>query len=162
MLAKEVEQVQFINLLKTLGPNSPILPLLLQGIIKNSSLPNKSELEATLLQTTQQQQQQKAQTSQLTMANAQAQIALLNAEAQENTAQAQNYMVEAQMRPQEIQAKLMTALATNLPSEADEQELEFKRRAKTAELMLKETELDLKRQDMIDNKDIVKMQMMKK
>ena len=56
----------------------------------------------------------------------------------------------------------MTALATNLPSEADEQELEFKRRAKTAELMLKETELDLKRQDMIDNKDIVKMQMMKK
>ena len=162
MLAKEVEQVQFINLLKTLGPNSPILPLLLQGIIKNSSLPNKSELEATLLQTTQQQQQQKAQTSQLTMAQAQAQIALLNAEAQENTAQAQNYMVEAQMRPQEIQAKLMTALATNLPSEADEQELEFKRRAKTAELMLKETELDLKRQDMIDNKDIVKMQMIKK
>ena len=96
------------------------------------------------------------------MAQAQAQIALLNSEAQENTAQAQNYMVEAQMRPQEIQAKLMTALATNLPSEADEQEMEFKRRARTAELMLKETALDLKRQDMIDNKDIVKMQMAKK
>ena len=162
MLAKEVEQVQFINLLKTLGPTSPIVPLLLQGIIKNSSLPNKAELEATLLQSTQQQQQQQAQSSQLAMAQAQAQIALLNSEAQENTAQAQNYMVEAQMRPQEIQAKLMTALATNLPSEADEQEMEFKRRARTAELMLKETALDLKRQDMIDNKDIVKMQMAKK
>ena len=162
MLAKEVEQVQFINLLKTLGPTSPIVPLLLQGIIKNSSLPNKAELEATLLQSTQQQQQQQAQSSQLAMAQAQAQIALLNSEAQENTAQAQNYMVEAQMRPQEIQAKLMTALATNLPSEADEQEMEFKRRARTAELMLKETALDLKRQDMIDNKDIVRMQMAKK
>ena len=162
MLAKEVEQVQFINLLKTLGPTSPIVPLLLQGIIKNSSLPNKAELEATLLQSTQQQQQQQAQTSQLAMAQAQAQIALLNSEAQENTAQAQNYMVEAQMRPQEIQAKLMTALATNLPSEADEQESEFKRRARVAELMLKETALDLKRQDMIDNKDIVRMQMAKK
>jgi len=162
MLAKEVEQVQFINLLKTLGPTSPIVPLLLQGIIKNSSLPNKAELEVTLLQSTQQQQQQQAQSSQLAMAQAQAQIALLNSEAQENTAQAQNYMVEAQMRPQEIQAKLMTALATNLPSEADEQEMEFKRRARTAELMLKETALDLKRQDMIDNKDIVKMQMAKK
>ena len=162
MLAKEVEQVQFINLLKTLGPTSPIVPLLLQGIIKNSSLPNKAELEATLLQSTQQQQQQQAQSTQLAMAQAQAQIALLNSEAQENTAQAQNYMVEAQMRPQEIQAKLMTALATNLPSEADEQEMEFKRRARTAELMLKETALDLKRQDMIDNKDIVKMQMAKK
>ena len=162
MLAKEVEQVQFINLLKTLGPTSPIVPLLLQGIIKNSSLPNKAELEATLLQSTQQQQQQQAQSSQLAMAQAQAQIALLNSEAQENTAQAQNYMVEAQMRPQEIQAKLMTALATNLPSEADEQEMEFKRRARVAELMLKETALDLKRQDMIDNKDIVRMQMAKK
>jgi hypothetical protein len=162
MLAKEVEQVQFINLLKTLGPTSPIVPLLLQGIIKNSSLPNKAELEVTLLQSTQQQQQQQTQSSQLAMAQAQAQIALLNSEAQENTAQAQNYMVEAQMRPQEIQAKLMTALATNLPSEADEQEMEFKRRARTAELMLKETALDLKRQDMIDNKDIVKMQMAKK
>ena len=162
MLAKEVEQVQFINLLKTLGPTSPIVPLLLQGIIKNSSLPNKAELEATLLQSTQQQQQQQAQSTQLAMAQAQAQIALLNSEAQENTAQAQNYMVEAQMRPQEIQAKLMTALATNLPSEADEQEMEFKRRARTAELMLKETALDLKRQDMIDNKDIVRMQMAKK
>ena len=162
MLAKEVEQVQFINLLKTLGPTSPIVPLLLQGIIKNSSLPNKAELEVTLLQSTQQQQQQQAQSSQLAMAQAQAQIALLNSEAQENTAQAQNYMVEAQMRPQEIQAKLMTALATNLPSEADEQEMEFKRRARTAELMLKETALDLKRQDMIDNKDIVRMQMAKK
>ena len=162
MLAKEVEQVQFINLLKTLGPTSPIVPLLLQGIIKNSSLPNKAELEATLLQSTQQQQQQQAQSSQLAMAQAQAQIALLNSEAQENTAQAQNYMVEAQMRPQEIQAKLMTALATNLPSESDEQEMEFKRRAQAAELMLKETALDLKRQDMIDNKDIVRMQMAKK
>ena len=162
MLAKEVEQVQFINLLKTLGPTSPIVPLLLQGIIKNSSLPNKAELEATLLQSTQQQQQQQAQSTQLAMAQAQAQIALLNSEAQENTAQAQNYMVEAQMRPQEIQAKLMTALATNLPSEADEQEMEFKRRARVAELMLKETALDLKRQDMIDNKDIVRMQMAKK
>ena len=162
MLAKEVEQVQFINLLKTLGPTSPIVPLLLQGIIKNSSLPNKAELEATLLQSTQQQQQQQAQSSQLAMAQAQAQIALLNSEAQENTAQAQNYMVEAQMRPQEIQAKLMTALATNLPSDSDEQEMEFKRRAQVAELMLKETALDLKRQDMIDNKDIVRMQMAKK
>jgi hypothetical protein len=162
MLAKEVEQLQFINLLKTLGPNSPVVPLLLQGILDNSSLPNKETLKQMLTMSQQKEQQMKQQQTQLALAQAQAQIALYNSEAQENTAQAQNYMMDAQTKPQEVQAKLMTALATNLPSEADEQAAEFKRRVQTAELMLKEQELELKKQDMIDNKDIVKMQMAKK
>ncbi len=162
MLAKEVEQLQFINLLKTLGPNSPVVPLLLQGILDNSSLPNKETLKQMLMMSQQKEQQMKQQQTQLALAQAQAQIALYNSEAQENTAQAQNYMMDAQTKPQEIQAKLMTALATNLPSEADEQAAEFKRRVQTAELMLKEQELELKKQDMIDNKDIVKMQMSNK
>jgi len=162
MLAKEVEQLQFINLLKTLGPNSPAVPLLLQGILDNSSLPNKETLKQMLIMSQQKEQQMKQQQTQLALAQAQAQIALYNSEAQENTAQAQNHMMDAQTKPQEVQAKLMTALATNLPSEADEQAAEFKRRVQTAELMLKEQELELKKQDMIDNKDIVKMQMANK
>ena len=162
MLAKEVEQLQFINLLKTLGPKSPAVPLLLQGILDNSSLPNKETLKQMLITSQQKEQQMKQQQTQLGLAQAQAQIALYNSEAQENTAQAQNHMMDAQTKPQEVQAKLMTALATNLPSEADEQQAEFKRRVQTAELMLKEQELELKKQDMIDNKDIVKLQMAKK
>ena len=138
-LAKEVEQIQFINLLKTLGPTSPVLQ-----------------------QSQQQAQQQAQQQQQVVMAQAQALIQLQQSEAQENTAQAQNYMVSAQMKPQEVQAKMMTALATNLPSEAEEQAAEFKRRVQTAELMLKEQELQMKEKDMIDNKEIVKMQMSKK
>jgi len=161
-LAKEVEQIQFINLLKTLGPSSPVVPLLLQGIVANSSLPNKSDIKMVLTQSQQQAQQQTQQQQQIVMAQAQALIQLQQSEAQENTAQAQNYMVSAQMKPQEVQAKMMTALATNLPSEAEEQEAEFKRRVQTAELMLKEQELQMKEKDMIDNKEIVKMQMSKK
>ena len=161
-LAKEVEQIQFINLLKTLGPTSPVVPLLLQGIVANSSLANKSDIKMVLQQSQQQAQQQTKQQQQIVMAQAQALIQLQQSEAQENTAQAQNYMVSAQMKPQEVQAKMMTALATNLPSEAEEQEAEFKRRVQTAELMLKEQELQMKEKDMIDNKEIVKMQMSKK
>ena len=161
-LAKEVEQIQFINLLKTLGPTSPVVPLLLQGIVANSSLANKSDIKMVLQQSQQQAQQQSQQQQQIVMAQAQALIQLQQSEAQENTAQAQNYMVSAQMKPQEVQAKMMTALATNLPSEAEEQEAEFKRRVQTAELMLKEQELQMKEKDMIDNKEIVKMQMSKK
>ena len=161
-LAKEVEQIQFINLLKTLGPTSPVVPLLLQGIVANSSLANKSDIKMVLQQSQQQAQQQAQQQQQVVMAQAQALIQLQQSEAQENTAQAQNYMVSAQMKPQEVQAKMMTALATNLPSEADEQAAEFKRRVQTAELMLKEQELQMKEKDMIDNKEIVKMQMSNK
>ena len=161
-LAKEVEQIQFINLLKTLGPTSPVVPLLLQGIVANSSLANKSDIKMVLQQSQQQAQQQAQQQQQVVMAQAQALIQLQQSEAQENTAQAQNYMVSAQMKPQEVQAKMMTALATNLPSEAEEQAAEFKRRVQTAELMLKEQELQMKEKDMIDNKEIVKMQMSNK
>ena len=158
-LAKEVEQVQYLNLLKTLGPNSPIVPVLLEGIINNSSMENRASLIETLQQGAEAQKQQQAQVAQVQQAQAQAEIALNNAEAQENMAHAQKYQVEAQLAPQEIQAKVMASLTTNLPSEADEMAAAFKRRKETAELMLKQSELEIKKQDMIDNKEIVKMQM---
>ena len=161
-LAKEVEQLQFLNLLKTLGPNSPIVPILLEGIIENSSIENRAMLIETLQKGKDAQEKQQAQTTQMQMGQVQAEIALNNSEAQENMAQAQKYQVDAQLAPQEIQAKLMTALATNLPSESDEQAAEFKRRKETAELMLKQAEMEIKKQDMIDNKEIVKLQMQQK
>jgi len=161
-LAKEVEQIQFLNLLKTLGPNSPIVPILLEGVIENSSIENRATLIETLRKGKEAQDKQQAQTTQMQMGQVQAEIALNNSEAQENMAQAQKYQVDAQLAPQEIQAKLMSALATNLPSESDEREAEFKRRKETAEIMLKKAELDIKRQDMIDNKEIVKLQMQQK
>ena len=161
-LAKEVEQLQFLNLLKTLGPNSPIVPILLEGIIENSSIENRAMLIETLRQGKEAQEKQQAQATQMQMGQVQAEIALNNSEAQENMAQAQKYQVDAQLAPQEIQAKLMTALATNLPSESDEQAAEFKRRKETAELMLKQAEMEIKKQDMIDNKEIVKLQMQQK
>lgn len=161
-LAKEVEQLQFLNLLKTLGPNSPIVPILLEGIIENSSIENRAMLIETLQKGKEAQEKQQAQATQMQMGQVQAEIALNNSEAQENMAQAQKYQVDAQLAPQEIQAKLMTALATNLPSESDEQAAEFKRRKETAELMLKQAEMEIKKQDMIDNKEIVKLQMQQK
>lgn len=90
-LAKEVEQLQFMNLLKTLGPNSPVVPLLLDGIISNSSLDNKETIKEVLAQSRQQQQQQAQQQQQMLMANTQADIQLKQSEAQENVAQAQKY-----------------------------------------------------------------------
>ena len=48
IIAREYEQQQFIGLLQTLGPNTPVLPLILKGILNNSSLTNRYELMAAL------------------------------------------------------------------------------------------------------------------
>jgi hypothetical protein len=41
IIAREYEQAQFISLLQTLGPDTPVLPLILKGIVANSSLSNR-------------------------------------------------------------------------------------------------------------------------
>ena len=165
MLAREVEQQQFINILKTLGPNSPITPVLMLGIVKNSSLPNRVEMQQQIAKTMQpnpQQQQMEQATLQAKLQQEQALAAKTMGEAKEREAMAQKHMVEAQLEPELVKAKLMAAISTNLPEEDDMIAKEFDRRVKIAELMLKEKQIDLKEQDMQDNKEIVRLQMAKK
>jgi len=164
MLAREVEQAQIINLLKTLGPDSPIVPILLQGVIANSSLPNRNALMAQVQQSMQpdpQQQQIQQATLQMQMQKAQADIAKTVSEVEVNKSNATKNMVETQLLPEETKAKLASALSNNLDAgTADDKE--FERRAKIADLMLKEKSIKLKEQDMAQNAEIVKLQMNKK
>lgn len=162
MLAREVEQLQLINLLKTLGPDSPITPILMQGIVENSSLPNRTALLQQIQQAMQpnpqqQQMQQMAQVVQLK--TAEAQIADLTASAQEKQARAQKTMVEANLAPEETKAKIVSALSTNLSETPDDKA--FKQRVEVANLMLKEKDLNQKADDSAQNREIVKMQMEK-
>jgi len=153
MVAKEYEQQQFIGLLQTLGPQSPVVPLILQGIVQSSSLPNKESLSAALQQLTQPdpQQQQLAQAQQQGQIQLlQAQIAQLQgqamesqADAQEAQARAQKLMVEAQLLPEQARIELVKGLSANM---VDPSEQEFERRAKVAELLLKERDIDVREQ----------------
>jgi hypothetical protein len=151
MVAREYEQQQFIGLLQTLGPDSPVLPLVLKGIIKGSSLSNKEELAAALDQMNQPnpeaQAMQQAQ-MQAEIQLVQAQINELNsraaesqADAQEAMAKAQKTMVEAQLMPEELRAKVIQSVSANLDGSSQG---EFERRAKVAELILKEREIETK------------------
>ncbi len=49
--------------------------------------------------------------------------------------------VEAQLLPQEIQAKNLSSITKNLPNEDDANQREFDKRVKIAELMLKEADI---------------------
>ncbi|CAB4241061.1 hypothetical protein UFOVP22_53 [uncultured Caudovirales phage] len=163
ILAREVEQMQMINLMKTLGPDSPIVPILMQGVIANSSLPNKQELLRQLnesMKPNPQAQQAQQMQQQLQAGLITAQTNDLNTKAGKQQAEAQQITVETQLKPQEVQAKLAAALSTNL-SAGTADDKEFERRAKLSELMFKEKELTLKEKDMMQKLDIVKLQMQK-
>jgi hypothetical protein len=144
IIAREYEQQQFIGLLQTLGPNTPVLPVILKGILANSSLSNRMELIAMLEKMgqpdPQAQQMQQAQ-QQLALQAAQAQIAVNTTQAEQNRAEAQKLMTEAQLMPQEVQAKMSASLTKNLPNEADANQREFDKRVKIADLMLKEADI---------------------
>jgi hypothetical protein len=140
ILAREFEQQQFIALLQTLGPDTPVLPLILKGILGNSSLSNRMELIAALDQMSQpnpetqaaQQMQQEA-----AMAKLQADLALLQAQTQKTQAEAQQTMVETQLMPEELRVKVVQSASTNLDNGDD-----FEKRLKLADLMLKEKDID--------------------
>lgn len=155
IMAREYEQQQLIGLLQTLGPDTPVLPVLLKGIVHNSGLSNKAELEETLTKMSQpnpEQQAMQQQQAMLQMQAAQAQIAVAETQAKQNEAEAIKTMVETQLKPKEVEARLASMLTQNLPNNADLASQEFDKRVKIAELMLKEA-------DIKNKSKIVEMQM---
>lgn len=155
IIAREYEQKQLAFLIQTLGANSPLSPILMAGVLKNSSLSNREEMVEEMQKMSQpnpEQQQMEQQQAQMQMALIQAQIAELQSKAGVNQANAQKTTVEAQLAPEETKAKVLSAISRNLPNEDGEANAEFDRRVKIADLMLKEEEIN-------SRKAIVAMQM---
>ena len=157
IMAREFEQQQYIGLLQTLGPESPIVPLLLKSIIQNSSIQNKEELSAQLEQMSQpnpeeqqRKQQQEEMQLQMVMAKAQADIQEIQSRIQLNT-------MKAQAIPEELKIKYMSAMTTNL--DEDPEDKNFEKRLRIAEVALKERDLDLKELDISSNERIATFQM---
>ena len=155
IIAREYEQSQLIALLQTLGPDTPVLPLILRGIIDSSSLSNKAEMAAKLDEMTQPNPEQQAiqqATIELTAQKAQAEIRVLESTAAKNMADIQQTTIENQLMPMETQAKMAQGLSANIRGNNTEDE--FAKRAKIAELMLKEKDIN-------NRGKIVEMQMAK-
>jgi len=161
-IAREYEQQQLIGLMQTLGPSSPIVPILLRSIIATSGLMNKEQLMAQLEQMAQpnpEAQQMEQQHHQLQMGLVQAQANELNAraaesaaDAQEAQARAQKLLVEASLLDDRVKADLVRSLSANINMKDKN---EFEKRVKAAELILKERQID-------SNEKIVREQMRQK
>ena len=156
IIAREYEQQQLIALLQTLGPDTPVLPMILKGIIASSSLPNRAEMMMQLdqlMQPTPEQQQAAEEVKQVNKAKAIAEVKVLESTAMKYMAEAQQNAVETQLMPQETQAKIISGLSQNIRGENTNGE--FERRAKIAELSLKE-------EDIRSNERIASLQMLQK
>lgn len=143
VIAREYEVTQLVQLLQTLSNESPLYPLLVQAVIDNMSISNRESFLEQIKQVQQpdpQQQQLMQMDIQVKIATAEAQIALLQAQAAESQARAAKYTTEAQAVPVRLENDRIRAISANIkPGEQDDKE--FERRAKVAELVLKEREI---------------------
>lgn len=158
IIAREYEQQQFIGLLQTLGPDTPVLPIILKGILANSSLSNRAELMQALDQMSQPdpskvQMQMQEQAMKQQLINTQTQE--IAAKAAKEQAEAQKTLIEAQLLPEKHRVDIIQAAATNLDRGDD-----FEKRLKLADVMLKEKQVNLKAADIASNERIAALQMM--
>ena len=137
IIAREYEVTQLVQLLQTMGQDSPLYATLVQSVIDNMNLSNREELIAKIQQASQpdpQEEQIKMQQLQSEMAFQGAQTNLLNAQSQESQSRAMKYKAEVQMMPAEMEIDLMKVASTSL----DESDRDFQRRVEIAKLLLEE------------------------
>ena len=147
IIAREYEVTQLVQLLQTMGKDSPLYNTLIQSVIDNMNLSNREELLAALQQAMQPNpQMQQLQQAQLQFQ--QSQTAALAAQAQESQARATKLAAEAAVVPEELQIDKINAITRNL-KEGDQEDKEFERRMRVADALLKEEEI--KGKNNVDN-----------
>jgi len=146
IIAREYEVTQMVQLLQTMKQDSPLYPVLIQSIIDNMNLSNREELIQALSQASQPDPQaaQAAQASQQAqLAFQEAQTQAVQASAAEAMARANKYNVEAQAVPTELELDLMRVATNNLENGVEDDK-EFERRLKIAQVALKEKDLQIR------------------
>jgi len=139
IIAREYEVTQLVQLLQTMSPDTPMYPELVRSIVDNMNLANRESLIAKL--------EEAAKPDPVAQANAemdvkqkQAYVSVLEGQAQESQVRAAKISVETELLPMEAETDRLKVLTTNIQS-GDEDEKEFTKRAKVAELVLKEREI---------------------
>lgn len=158
IIAREYEQQQLAFLMQTLGADSPLTPILMQGILHSSSLSNREQLIEQMKQAMQPDptnQKMELMKKDMELKFIDSQTSENNAQANYNNAMAQLNQVKAMLHPKEVEAQTMAAMTKNLPTDADVAQQAFDQRLKVSELLLKEEEVNAK-------KAIVEMQMQDK
>ena len=145
IIAREYEVSQLVQLLQTMGKDTPYYPVMLKSIVDNMNVANREELIDLIdkaSQPTPEAQQAQEESRQAELAFQASQTAALSSQAEESNARAVKLTAEAQAVPQEVEIARMKAITTNLQA-GDGDDKEFERRMRVAEGILKERQVDL-------------------
>lgn len=147
VIAREYEVGQLTQLMQVVPPDSPAHGALMTAIIEHMNVTNREQIIKAIQEGSQpdpQAQQMAQQQQELQMAIAQGQAALLQAQAAESQSRAQKYNTEAQLYPQELSLKYAD---TDRDGQVDS---DWEKRVKMAELLLKEEELKVKKEERLE------------
>lgn len=121
----------------------------MQAVLKNSSISNREEMVKQMQEMSQPNPQQQQMQQNSVMLD----MRVKNADANLKEAQAEKARVDAQIAPVEAKARVISAVSNNL--DENQEAVDFERRMKLADAMLKEKDID-------SNERIAKMQVMSK
>lgn len=152
IIAREYEVSQLVQLLQTMGKDTPYYPIMLKSIVDNMNVSNREELIGLIDQAAQPSEDEQAAaqaTQEAQLAFQASQTAALNSQAAESNARAQKLATEAQAVPQELEIQRIKAITANL-SAGSEEDKEFERRMKMADRILKDKEIEYKAQGAVN------------
>lgn len=147
IMAREYEVTQMVQLLQTMGTDSPMYLSLIGSVIENMNISNREELlaEITKMQepdeAAQKQQQEQAQAAAEFQA---AQTQMVASQGKESSARAFKYMEEAKAIPAGLEIDKIKAATANL-QDGEQDEKEFARRLKIADMHIREKAIDSQR-----------------
>lgn len=140
IIAREYEVTQLVQLLQTMGTDSPLYPVLVQSIIENMNISNREQLIQTIEQASQpspEQQQIQQATQQAAIEFQQSQTSALNGQAAESEARARKLLAETKAIPVELETDQIKAVTSNLKV-GTQDDKEFERRLKVTDKLLEE------------------------
>lgn len=148
IIAREYEVSQLVQLLQTMGKDTPYYPVMLKSIVDNMNVANREELIGLIdkaSQPTPEQQQAGEETRQAELAFQASQTAALSSQANESNARAGKLAAETQAVPQELEIERIKAITANI-KEGNEDDKQFERRLAVADRILKDKEIEYKSQ----------------
>ena len=146
-MAREYEVSQLVQLMQTMGPESPLYAPLVESVVEHMDVQNSAELLQTLQKAsepTKEQQEAQMKAMQTEERVKEAQISVFESQAAESYARANKYKVEAELEPRKVENDRIDAVADVRDGVTAEQ---FNRRLKVAETKLKERELNIREKD---------------
>ena len=148
IIAREYEVSQLVQLLQTMGKDTPYYPVMLKSIVDNMNVANREELIGLIdkaSEPTPEAQKAGEETRQAELAFQASQTAALSSQANESNARAGKLAAETQAVPQELEIERIKAITANI-KEGSEDDKQFERRLQIADRILKDKEIAYKAQ----------------